>query len=150
MEGFSHGQILHKLGCPGARSPGELIFDNVFVPEDHFLGDEVGNGVAHLSDILNEVRCMTASQAIGLATTAMKDGLEYARARKAFGKTIGEYQLIRRNSHDIAIDMEAAKLMVYRTAWMIEEEKAGRGANPREEAFMTKFFATEMCYGLRG
>jgi alkylation response protein AidB-like acyl-CoA dehydrogenase len=144
MEGFSHGQILHKLGAQGPIT-GELIFDNVFVPEDHFLGDEVGNGAAHLGDILNEVRCMTASQAIGLATTAMKDGLEYARARKAFGKTIGEYQLIKEKFARIAINMEAAKLMVFRTAWMIDEEKAGRGPNPREEAFMTKFFATEMC-----
>ena len=75
----------------------------------------------------------------------MKDGLEYARARKAFGKTIGEYQLIKEKFARIAINMEAAKLMVYRTAWMIDEEKAGRGPNPREEAFMTKFFATEMC-----
>jgi alkylation response protein AidB-like acyl-CoA dehydrogenase len=144
MEGFSHGQILHKLGAQGPIT-GELIFDNVFVPEDHFLGDEVGNGAAHLSDILNEVRCMTASQAIGITITAMKDGLEYARARKAFGKTIGEYQLIREKFARIASKLEASKLMVYRTAWMIDEEKAGRGPNPREEAFLTKFFATEMC-----
>ena len=73
---------------------------------------------------------MTASQAIGLATTAMKDGLEYARARKAFGKTIGEYQLIKEKFARIAINMEAAKLMVYRTAWMIEEEKAGTRSQP--------------------
>ena len=45
MEGFSHGQILHKLGAQGPIT-GELIFDNVFVPDDHFLGDEVGKGVA--------------------------------------------------------------------------------------------------------
>ncbi len=144
MEGFSHGQILHKMGAQGPIT-GELIFDNVFVPEDHFLGDEVGRGVQHLTDILNEVRCMTAAQAVGIATTAMKDALEYARARKAFGHIIGDYQLIREKFARIAMNMEAAKLMVFRTAWMIDEEKAGRGPNPREEAFLTKMFATEMC-----
>ncbi|NLE74941.1 MAG: acyl-CoA/acyl-ACP dehydrogenase [Actinobacteria bacterium] len=144
MEGFSSGQILHKMGAQGPIT-GELIFDNVLVPEDHFLGDEVGRGVQHLTDILNEVRCMTAASAIGIATTAMNDALEYARARKAFGRTIGDYQLIREKFARIAMNMEASKLMVYRTAWMIDEEKAGRGPNPREEAFLTKMFATEMC-----
>ena len=144
MEGFSYGQILHKLGGKGPVT-GELVFDNVFIPEDHFLGDEVGNGVAHLGDILAEVRVMTASQAVGIATTALKDGLEYARARKAFGKTIGEYQLIRSKFAEIAMEMEAAKLMIYRTAWLIDQNKAGLGPSPREEAFMTKFLAAEMC-----
>ncbi len=144
MEGFSSGQVLHKMGAQGPIT-GELIFDNVFVPEDHFLGDEVGRGVQHLTDILNEVRCMTAAQAVGIATTAMKDALEYARARKAFGHIIGDYQLIREKFARIAMNMEASKLMVFRTAWMIDEEKAGRGPNPREEAFLTKMLATEMC-----
>lgn len=144
MEGFRSGQILHKMGAQGPIT-GELIFDNVFIPEDHFLGDEVGKGVEHLTDILNEVRCMTAAQAIGIATTALRDALEYARARKAFGHAIGDYQLIREKFARIAMNMEAAKLMVYRTAWMIDEAKAGRGPVPREEAFLTKMFATEMC-----
>ncbi len=43
------------------------------------------------------------------------------------------------------MNMEASKLMVFRTAWMIDEEKAGRGPNPREEAFLTQMLATEMC-----
>lgn len=144
MEGFSVGQLLHKMGAQGPIT-GELIFDNVHIPEDHFLGDEVGRGAVHLTDILNEVRTMTAAQACGIATTAIKDGLEYARARKAFGHAIGEYQLIREKFARMAMELEASKLMIYRTAWMIEEEKAGRGPNPREEAFTTKMFATEMC-----
>lgn len=144
MEGFKSGQVLHKLGAQGPIT-GELLFDNVFVPEDHFLGDEVGRGIQHLTDILNEVRVQTASQAIGIATTALKDALEYARARKAFGHAIGEYQLIREKFARIATNMEASKLMIYRTAWMIDEEKAGRGPNPREEAFITKMLASETC-----
>lgn len=139
FEGFSYGQILHKLGARGPVT-GELVFDNVFVPDDHFLGDEVGKGVAHLGDILNEVRCMTASLAIGIATTALRDALEFTRARKAFGHIIGDYQLIRAKLADIAASMEASKLMVHRTAWMIDNE-----IPCREEAFMTKMFATEMC-----
>jgi butyryl-CoA dehydrogenase len=144
MEGFSYGQVLHKMGARGPVT-GELVFDNVFVPDDHFLGDEVGNGVSHLGDILAEVRVMTASQAVGLATTALKDGLEYARARKAFGHVIGDYELIRSKFAEIIMEMDAAKLMIFRAAWMIDENKAGRGPVPREEAFLTKMFATEMC-----
>lgn len=144
MEGFSSGQTLHKLGAQGPIT-GELVFDNVFVPEDHFLGDEVGRGIQHLTDILNEVRVMTASQAIGIVKTALKDALEYARARKAFGHIIGDYQLIREKFARIAAQLEASQLMTLRAAWMIDEEKAGRGPNPREECFLAKYFAAETC-----
>jgi len=137
--GFAPGQLLHKLGARGPAC-GELVLDNVFVPDENLLGAEEGKGVNYLGEILNEVRCMTGAMALGMARTAFADGLEYARKRQAFGKPIGEYQLIRAKFAEMATEMEAARLMVYWVAWMI-----GEGLNPRKEAAMAKMFATEMC-----
>lgn len=137
--GFQPGQLLHKLGARGPAC-GELVLEDVFVPDENLLGEEEGKGVVYLGEILNEVRCMTGAMALGMARTAFADGLEYARKRQAFGKPIGEYQLIRAKLAEMATDMEAARLMVYWVAWMI-----GEGMNPRKEAAMAKMFATETC-----
>lgn len=137
--GFHSGQILHKLGARGPIT-GELVLEDVFVPDENLLGEEEGKGVVYLGEILNEVRCMTGAMALGIARTAFADGLEYARKRKAFGKSIGEYQLIRAKIADMATEMEASRLMVYWVAWMIQE-----GMNPRKEAAMAKMLATETC-----
>ena len=137
--GFRPGQVLHKLGARGPVT-GELVFEDVFVPDENLLGAEEGKGVEYLGEILNEVRCMTGAMALGIARTAFEDGLEYARKREAFGRPIGEFQLIRAKFAEMATEMEAARLMVYYAAWMI-----GEGLNPRKEAAMAKMFATEMC-----
>ncbi len=137
--GFRSGQVLHKLGARGPVT-GELVFEDVFVPDENLLGEEEGKGVAYLGEILNEVRCMTGAMALGIARTAFADGLEYARKREAFGRPIGDYQLIRSKFAEMATEMEAARLLVYYAAWMI-----GEGLNPRKEAAMAKMFATETC-----
>ncbi len=139
MPGFSPGQVLHKLGCRGTVT-GELVFEDVFVPDQNLLGEEEGKGVNYLTEILNEVRCMTGAMAIGIARTALADAVEYAQKRVAFGRTIGEYQLIREKFARIATEMEASRLLVHSAAW-----KIGDGQNPRNEAMMAKYHATEMC-----
>jgi alkylation response protein AidB-like acyl-CoA dehydrogenase len=137
--GFSAGQILDKLGCRGTIT-GELVLDNVRVPEENLLGAEANKGVEYLGDILDEVRTMTGAMALGIARAAMAEGLEYARKRVAFGKTIGTYQLIRAKFADMATEMEASRLMVYYAAWRIKEKLPCR-----KEAGMAKMFATETC-----
>ncbi len=137
--GFSPGQVLHKLGCRGTVT-GELVFEDVFVPDENLLGEEVGKGTNYLTEILNEVRCMTAAMAIGIARTAVADGLDYARKRMAFGKAIGEYQLIREKFARIVTELEASRLLMLSAAW-----KIGEGMNPRNEAMMAKYHAVEMC-----
>ena len=137
--GFSAGQILDKLGCRGTIT-GELVLDNVRVPEENLLGAEVNKGVEYLGDILDEVRTMTGAMALGIARAAMAEGLEYARKRVAFGKAIGTYQLIRAKFADMATEMEASRLMVYYAAWRIKEKLPCR-----KEAGMAKMFATETC-----
>lgn len=137
--GFAPGQVLDKLGCRGTGT-GELVFDNVRIPEENLLGAEVDKGAEYLTEILDEVRAMTGAMALGIAQAAYDEGLEYARKRLAFGKTIGNYQLIRAKFADMATEMEASRLLVYYSAWRIKEK-----LSCRKEAAMAKMFATETC-----
>lgn len=137
--GFSPGQVLDKLGCRGTIT-GELVFDNVRIPEENLLGMELNKGVVYLAEILDEVRVMTAAMAMGIAQAAYDEGLEYARKRIAFGKPIGTYQLIRAKFADMATEMEASRLLIYSAAWKMKE-----GLPSRLEASMAKMFATETC-----
>jgi butyryl-CoA dehydrogenase len=137
--GFSPGQVLDKLGCRGTVT-GELVFDHVRIPEENLLGAEVNKGVEYLSEVLDEVRAMTGAMALGIAQAAYDEGLDYARKRVTFGKTIGNYQLIRAKFADMATEMEASRLMVYYAAWRIKEK-----LSCRKEAAMAKMFATETC-----
>lgn len=138
-EGFSTGQKISKLGSRGSVT-GELIFDNVLVPEENLLGDGPGNGVKYTTDILNEVRVMTALNACAIANEAMSDARKYALDRIAFGKPIAKYQLIRSKFADHWAWYEASRLFAYKAAWMIRE-----GMNCQHECMLAKMFATEMC-----
>ncbi len=136
-EGFKPGQVIHKMGCRGTIT-GELLFDNVRVPKENLLGDEIGKGVVYLGEILNEIRIMTGAMALGIARAAFEEGLEYTRKRVAFGKPIGAYQLIRAKIAEMATEIHAARLMVHHAAWMLDQ-----GEDCRKEAAMAKMFATE-------
>ena len=137
--GFSPGQVLDKLGCRGTIT-GELVFEDVRIPEENLLGTEINKGTDYLGEILDEVRVMTGAMALGIASAAYAEGLEYARKRVAFGKAIGSYQLIRAKFADMATEMEASRLMIYSAAWRLKE-----GLSSRKEAAMAKMFATETC-----
>lgn len=138
-KGFATGQLLHKLGSRGSIT-GELIFDDVFVPAENLLGEAPGGGVRLATDILNEVRVMTALNACSIADEAMKDARGYALEREAFGKPIAGYQLIRAKFADHWAWYEAARLLSYKAAWMIQQ-----GMSCQFECMMAKMFATEMC-----
>ncbi len=139
MEGFATGQELDKLGSRGSIT-GELIFDNVFVPGENLLGEGPGGGAKLSTDILNEVRVMTALNACAIADEAMKDARGFALQREAFGKPIAGYQLIRAKFADHWAWHDAARLLAYKAAWMIQE-----GMSCQFECMMAKMFATEMC-----
>ncbi|HQJ94213.1 MAG TPA: acyl-CoA dehydrogenase family protein [Syntrophorhabdaceae bacterium] len=137
--GFSSGQIIHKLGCRGTVT-GELVFDDVWVPDENFLGDELGKGVYYVGDILDEVRLMTGAMALGIAKGAYKEALEFSKKRIAFGQPIGNYQLIREKIADIDTSMNAARLMINYGAWLLEN-----GMDCRVTAAEAKMYATEVC-----
>lgn len=139
MEGFAKGQTFHKLGTRGAPC-GELVFEDVRIPGDHHLGEELGKGLEYSTDILNQVRIMTGLAACSIAHEAMRDAAGFARGRVAFGKPISKYQLIREKFGRFYAKYEAARTLLYRAAWMIDE-----GLECRREAMAAKWFATEMC-----
>lgn len=139
MPGFYPGQIIKKIGCRGTVT-GELILDNCKVPAENLLGDEVDKGLEYLMEILSEIRIMTGAMAIGIAEAAFAEGLEYARKRIAFGHPIGHYQLIRSKFANMATELEAARLLVWKAAWMLD-----KGLPCTKEAAMAKMFATETC-----
>jgi alkylation response protein AidB-like acyl-CoA dehydrogenase len=139
MGGFSKGQVYHKLGTRGAPT-GELVLDDVRVPDDCHLGEETGKGLQYSTDILNMVRVMTGLAACSIAAEAIADAAGYARSRVAFGRPIAKFQLIREKFGRFYAKYEAARTFLYRVAWMIDE-----GMECRREAMAAKWLATEMC-----
>jgi len=138
-EGFGRGQEISKLGSRGSVT-GELIFDNVWLPPENLLGEGPGNGVRLSTDILNEVRVMTALNACAIANEAMTDARKFAQERVAFGKPIAKYQLIRSKFAEHWAWHDAARLYSYKAAWMIQE-----GMECQAECMLAKIFAAEMC-----
>jgi len=137
--GFSVGQLIHKLGSHGSVT-GELILDKVWVPDENLLGEGPGNGVKYTTSILNEVRVMTALNACAIANDAMLDAAGYAKERIAFGQAIAKYELIRSKFANHWAWYEAARLLAYKAAWMIQEKM-----ECQSECMLAKMFATEMC-----
>ncbi len=138
-EGFSAGQTIDKLGAHGSLT-GELVFEDVWVPDENLLGEGPGGGVRYTAAILNEVRVMTAMCACGIADEAMRDARGYARERVAFGKPIAKFQLIRSKFAKHWALYEAARTFAYKAAWMLQQ-----GMDCGSECMLAKMFATEMC-----
>jgi len=115
----------------------ELAFTDVRIPLHHMLGRE-GEGMNNLMSILAEIRTMTAALAIGLQRAALDDSIRYAKERAQFGQTISNYQLIQAKIANMAVQLDASRLMTYRATRMIDQK-----IPCIKEASMAKYFATE-------
>jgi benzylmalonyl-CoA dehydrogenase len=135
--GFQVGRPIEKLGTRSSLTS-EVHID-CELPEDALLGGE-GEGVKTVGGILSEVRIMTAALAAGLARRALEDAAGYAGQRRAFGKPIGEFQLIGAKLADMATDLQAARLLTYDAAHRLDA-----GEPVTTVAAMAKLFATEAC-----
>jgi alkylation response protein AidB-like acyl-CoA dehydrogenase len=138
-DGFVPGQKIHKLGSRCSVT-GELVFDNVFIPDENFLGEEIGKGVQYAGEILNEVRVMTGMNALAIAKEAMEDARQYANNRIAFGNAISKYQLIREKFAKFWAWYEASRTFLYKCAWMIQNN-----IPCTNECMLAKYHSTEMC-----
>src|SRR4029078_6028244 len=98
-----------------ASDTSEVRLENCRVPADHLLGKE-GHGFVDTMQVLDAGRIGFAALAVGLAQGAYEAALQYARERKAFGKTIGSFQAIQWKLADNATRIEAARLLTYRAA----------------------------------
>ena len=136
--GFQVGKKEDKLGLR-ASSTCELILENCCVPKENVMG-EVGKGYKIAIETLNEGRIAIGAQMIGLARGALEHAIKYAKERKQFGKTIGEFQGVQFQLAQMAIDVETARLLVYNAARLRDAGKPFL-----TEAAMAKYWSSEIA-----
>ena len=136
---------LKKFTIKGA-SACEIFFDDARVPATNMLG-ELNNGWYELLKTLNHERIIVAALTNGIGTAALEDMVEYAKTREAFGRPIGQYQAIQHKIADTAMDLEFARLITYKAAWLLENNQPCY-----IEAAMAKLVSSEMAFkaGTRG
>jgi short/branched chain acyl-CoA dehydrogenase len=133
--GFIVGRKEQKLGIR-ASSTCELIFDECRVPKDCILG-EIGKGYKIAIETLNEGRIGIGAQLLGLAQAALDHSLKYAKSRRQFGKAIGEFQGVQFELAEMAVKVEAARLLVYNAARLRDS-----GQPFVTQAAMAKYYAS--------
>jgi short-chain 2-methylacyl-CoA dehydrogenase len=136
--GFQVGKKEDKLGIR-ASSTCELILDDCKVPKSNVIG-ELGKGYKIAIETLNEGRIGIGAQMAGLAQGALDHALAYAKQRKQFGKTIAEFQGVQFDLAEMAVEVEAARLMVYNAARLRDA-----GLPFVTEAAMCKYFASQVA-----
>jgi acyl-CoA dehydrogenase len=115
---------IQKLKLVGMRSAGtsEVFYDDARSPQGWLVGER-GRGFYHLISSLNDERIMTAAMGIGIASAAFDEALRYARERTAFGRPIGQFQALQHYLADMATEIEMARLLTQKAAWLLREGK---------------------------
>jgi alkylation response protein AidB-like acyl-CoA dehydrogenase len=134
--GFTAGRPYRKLGLH-ASDTAELIFEDARVPADHLLG-EPGQGFVQAMQVLEGGRIAMAAMAVGIAQAAVDQAVKYMKQRSAFGRTLAEFNGLQGMLAEIATEVEVARLLTLRAAWL---KDAGRPA--MHAAAMAKLFASE-------
>jgi len=135
--GFSVGKHEDKLGFRGLVSS-ELIFEDCFVPDENRLGEE-GQGFRIALDALDVSRVTVGAEAVGISQAAFEASLNYAKERQQFGQPIANFQAIQWMLADMATQIDAARLLTYRAAYLLDQ-----GLPFIKEAAMAKLFASEV------
>jgi butyryl-CoA dehydrogenase len=134
FEGFSIGKIEDKMGIR-ASSTAELIFQNCIVPKENLLGKE-GEGFKIAMTTLDGGRIGIASQALGIAAGALDEAVKYVKERQQFGRSLSKFQGLQWMIADMATEIEAARLLVYKAAY-----NKANNLPYNKEAAMAKLFA---------
>ena len=138
FSGFKVGKKEDKLGLR-ASSTCELIMDQCCIPKENVLG-EVGKGYKIAIETLNEGRIGIGAQLTGLAQGALDHAVKYSKERKQFGKAIADFQAVQLDLARMAVDVEAARLLVYNAARLKDA-----GQPFVKEAAMAKYYASEIA-----
>ncbi|HBL18681.1 MAG: acyl-CoA dehydrogenase [Elusimicrobia bacterium GWA2_69_24] len=138
--GFSVGKHEHKMGIRSSSTT-ELVFQDCRVPASALLGEE-GKGLKIALTTLDGGRIGIAAQAVGIAEAALDESVRYAKERIQFGKPIAELEGVQFMLADMATEVELAKTMLFRVAWM----KESGHKRFTKEAAMLKLFASEMSH----
>ena len=136
--GFTVGKLEHKLGIRGSDTA-QLVFQDCRVPAANVLG-KVGEGFKVALSTLDGGRISIAAQAVGIARACLEDSLAYAKEREAFGKKIVEFQAIQWKLADMATEIDAARLLVWRAATLKD-----RGEDHILAAAQAKLFASDVA-----
>ena len=138
MEGFSIGPKENKLGIRGSDTH-SLMFTDVKVPKENRIGED-GFGFKFAMKTLEGGRIGIAAQALGIASGAYELAVQYAKERKAFGKAIAEHQAIQFKLADMATQIEAARMLCLKAAWLKDQ-----GLPYAQASSMAKLFASEVA-----
>ncbi len=134
--GFKVGRVEEKLGV-NASGTAELIFEDARIPKESILG-EPGAGLRQMLETLDSGRISIASQALGIGRAVLEEAIDYAKVRTQFGKSIAEFQAIQWKLADMATQLDAAELLIWRAAWLEDH-----GLPFEKEAAMAKMFSSD-------
>ena len=138
MEGFTIGPKENKLGIRGSDTH-SLMFADVKVPKENRIDDD-GFGFKFAMNTLDGGRIGIAAQALGIASGAYELALQYSKERKAFGKTIADLQATQFKLADMATEIEAARLLCFKAAWLKDN-----GLPYAQASSMAKLYASEVA-----
>ena len=138
QDGVSFGKPEKKMGLIGCPTS-DIVLEDVRVHESNRLGNE-GEGWTNAMKTLDMGRIGVGCTAIGIAQAALDEAISYAKVRKQFGKRIADFQGISFMIAEMATKLEAAKLLVYKAAWLLDQ-----GLPMGVAASEAKFFSTEAC-----
>jgi alkylation response protein AidB-like acyl-CoA dehydrogenase len=138
MDGFMVGAKENKLGIRGSDTH-SLMFTDVKVPKENRIGED-GFGFKFAMNTLDGGRIGIASQALGIASGAYELAMQYAKERKAFGKTIADLQATQFKLADMATEIEAARLLCFKAAWLKDN-----GQPYGQASAMAKLYASEVA-----
>lgn len=135
MQGFS---VVERTSLIAPHPIGEIAFEQCRVPAEDMVGDE-GDGFRLAMETLDTFRASVGAAACGMARRALDEAIRYASTRKQFGRLLCEHQLVQEKLADMATELDAARLLVYRAAYL-RDTADGRVTREASEA---KLFATE-------
>jgi glutaryl-CoA dehydrogenase (non-decarboxylating) len=136
--GVTQKAIESKLGLYCAPT-GEIYFDNVKLPKDSLVGNK-GDGFKICMFMLDNTRLSSAARAVGVAKSCLNHAVRYANEREQFGQPIANFQMIQEQVAEMFVEEEAARLLVYRAAWMKDQ-----GMRNSIEVSTAKYFAAEVA-----
>jgi alkylation response protein AidB-like acyl-CoA dehydrogenase len=141
--GFKPGKKENKLGLR-ASDTSEVVFSDCRVPAENLLGKE-GDGFVNSLQILDGGRISIAALGLGMAQGAFEAAAKYSKQRKQFGKTISEFQATQFKLADMATEIDAARLLTYRAAWMADQAASEGGSRYTSQSCMAKLFSSEVA-----
>jgi alkylation response protein AidB-like acyl-CoA dehydrogenase len=148
--GFLVIDKIPTLGCKGHQDE-EVLLQNCEIPREQLLGEE-GKGLRYALTSLDETRTTLAAGFLGLARAAFEEAVKYARTRYVFGQPIAQYQLVGIALGDLATEIEAARFLIYRAAWLADKKVRHTAETAAAKAFTSQVLlkATNLAVEVHG